>query len=595
MSRLLPYILLAAGTASAAPPVASYIFPAGGQRGTTVPVRVGGLFVHESCGFALDGSGVKASPELKPGKRIWFEGPIIPLPDSQQAEDYPVDMLGTVAVDAKAALGSRRGRIWTSQGVATGPVFVVGDLPEVIETEIDGDPIPEPVTLPATANGRVFPREDIDLWSVKLTKGQTVSALAATAGIRSPLVAKLEIVDAKGAVLAQSGSRAALGCDVSVRFTAPAEGTYHVRIADARGQGGPAFVYRLTMTTDPVADSIFPLGGQRGETIKLNGDKAIAIPADAPAQWATRLGSQAVTLDSDDLPEFVEAPANAVAPPAVFNGRIEPGAVGAWKVELKKAKKYEIELRAKKLGSPLCGTLVVLDAEGKEVAKHTPDDPGCESPRDRDETDACPSGRALCGGTCRDTQMDTTNCGSCGVVCPVGASCDFGRCNCPAGLTDCGARCVNPTNNTAHCGECGNVCPAGQTCSGGRCESECPSPRQMCGATCLDTSSDILNCGACNRACALANATVRCVSGACAVNVCSTGFGDCDGVSSNGCETPLSMNASHCGRCGGVCGSGYVCSSGNCCRSQPPCTTHCCELDVCGQCTRCVSMMQMCS
>jgi hypothetical protein len=378
MSRLLLLTLLIAGTASAAPPVAAYIFPAGGQRGTTVPVRVGGLFVHESCGFALDGTGVTASPELKPGKRVWFEGPIIPLPDSQQAEDYPVDMQGTVTVDANAAPGSRRGRIGTSQGVATGPVFVVGDLPEVVETEIDGDPLPEAVTLPVTANGRVFPREDIDLWAVKLTKDQTLSALATTTGIRSPLVAKLEVVDVKGAVLAQSGSRAAVGFDVSVRFTAPADGTYHVRIADARGQGGPAFVYRLTMTTSPVADSVFPLGGNRGTTVNLNGDTAVAIPADAPALWQTRLGSQPITLDTDDLPEFVEAPGNPVAPPAMFNGRIEPAAAGVWKVELKKAKKYELELRAKKLGSPLCGTLVLLDAEGKEVAKHIPDDPGSD-------------------------------------------------------------------------------------------------------------------------------------------------------------------------------------------------------------------------
>lgn len=371
-------VLLLAGTASAAPPVALYIFPAGGQRGTTVPVRVGGLFVHESCGFALDGSGVKASPELKPGKRIWFEGPIIPLPDSQQAEDYPVDMLGSVAVDANAVLGSRRARIWTSQGVATGPVFVVGELPEVVEHEIDGDPIPEPVTLPVTANGRIFPREDIDLWAVKLTKGQTLSALAATTSIRSPLVAMLEIVDGKGTVLARSGSRAALGCDVSVRFTAPADGTYHVRIADARGQGGPAFVYRVTMTTAPTIDTVFPLGGKRGETVKFNGDTAIAIPADAPALWTTRLASQQVVLDTDDLPEFAEDPKKPIAPPAVFNGRIEPGAAGTWRVELKKAKKYELELRAKTLGSPLCGTLAVLDADGKEVAKHVPDDPGSD-------------------------------------------------------------------------------------------------------------------------------------------------------------------------------------------------------------------------
>ena len=145
---------------------------------------------------------------------------------------------------------------------------------------------------------------------------------------------------------------------------------------------------------------MFPLGGKRGETVKFESAHRLEagatqnhrleagatqnhrleagatqerdqvpgwhrlpagelpIPADAPALWSTRLGSQAITLDTDDLPEFVEAPTNPVAPPAVFNGRIEPGAAGAWKVELKRAKKYDLELRAKKLGSPLCGTLV---------------------------------------------------------------------------------------------------------------------------------------------------------------------------------------------------------------------------------------------
>jgi hypothetical protein len=49
---------------SASPPTASYIFPAGGQRGTTVKVRVGGLFLHETCRFAVGGTGLAASPTL---------------------------------------------------------------------------------------------------------------------------------------------------------------------------------------------------------------------------------------------------------------------------------------------------------------------------------------------------------------------------------------------------------------------------------------------------------------------------------------------------------------------------------------------------
>ncbi|MBN9518245.1 hypothetical protein J0H58_06955, partial [bacterium] len=135
-------VALAAAPALAAPPVASYVFPAGGQRGTTVPVRVGGLFLHERCGFALAGPGVTAPPTLTRTPRIWFEGPVIPLPDSQQAEDYPADMAGTVTLAADAPVGPRKGYLFTSQGAGGGLVFVVGDLPEVVEREADGEAIP---------------------------------------------------------------------------------------------------------------------------------------------------------------------------------------------------------------------------------------------------------------------------------------------------------------------------------------------------------------------------------------------------------------------------------------------------------------------
>ena len=361
-------------SALAAPPVASFLYPAGGQRGTKVPVRVGGLFVHDSCNFSLDGPGVTASPTLKKIDRIWFEGPVLAMPESQQAEDYPVDLLGSIAVDATAALGARKGHLWTSQGVATGPVFVVGDLPEVVEHEIDGDPIPEKLAaVPVTANGRIFPREDTDLWEVKLKRGQTLSALATTTGIRSPLRAKLEILDSEGTILAEASPRTAIGFDSSAKFTAPADGVYRVRISDARGLGGPAFVYRLTLTTDPIAESVFPLGGKRGSKIgvALAGQTVpVTIPMDAPAAWSLPFGIQSIPFDIDDLPEFTDSSKPVVAP-AILNDRIEKNGAATWKVQFPTSKKYEIELRAKKLGSPLCGSVVVLNPQGVEIAKQT--------------------------------------------------------------------------------------------------------------------------------------------------------------------------------------------------------------------------------
>src|SRR4051794_2488811 len=80
------------------PPVASYIFPAGGRRGTTVAVKVGGLTLHSKASFEMLGPGVEVSPEIHRVETLWFEGPLLPLPDSQQAEDYPKDYAGRVTI-----------------------------------------------------------------------------------------------------------------------------------------------------------------------------------------------------------------------------------------------------------------------------------------------------------------------------------------------------------------------------------------------------------------------------------------------------------------------------------------------------------------
>jgi hypothetical protein len=42
------------------------------------------------------------------------------------------------------------------------------------------------------------------------------------------------------------------------------------------------------------------------------------------------------------------------------------------------------------------------------------------------------------------------------------------------------------------------------------------------------------------------------------------GFGNCDGESSNGCETNTGTSAANCGACGRACGSGQTCADGVC-------------------------------
>jgi len=110
------------------------------------------------------------------------------------------------------------------------------------------------------------------------------------------------------------------------------------------------------------------------------------------------------------------------------------------------------------------------------------------------------------------------------------------------------------------------VCVEGQ-CLLVECEGEfvdCDGdPENGCEASLESTE----HCGLCGARCELDHARARCTQGACELDRCDDGYGDCDGSSANGCETPLdSLN--HCGdcevSCGGVANGFPGCIGGSC-------------------------------
>ena len=389
--RTLQLVALAVGLAQPAladPPTASYMFPAGGQRGTTVAVRVGGLNLLSKASLEMLGPGVEASREVRRVERVWLEGPLLPLPDSQQAEDYPQDYSGTVTIAGDASTGPRAWRVWTAQGAAGSLPFVVGDLPEIVEREADGDPVPTPVMLPVTINGRIFPREDVDLWTFPLAAGQVVTACVDAGRLGAPLDPWLEALDSDRRRLAESAPAA--GCDARLAFVAPRDGTYTLKIHDVNVKGGQAYVYRLTLTTGPSIARVFPLGGQRGALVRFLAH-GLGIPAEAealslPSAGAGRGPEPAVVrfaaggtavVELDDLPSMPEAEPNddpaqasALDLPGVGDGRIDrAGDVDTWALALEQGRTYALDLRAARLGSSLDGLLNLTDASGKELAR----------------------------------------------------------------------------------------------------------------------------------------------------------------------------------------------------------------------------------
>jgi hypothetical protein len=304
------------------------------------------------------------------------------------AEDYPQDYATQLEIAPDAPLGASYWRLSTSQGATATRRFVIGDLPEIVEEEIDGEPIPVAVTLPVTINGRVFPREDVDIWSFIARAGQTVWAEVCAARLGSPLDARLEITDSRGRKLAEAIGNPANEARLS--FTAPADGTYQVRIHDINFGGLQTFVYRLTLGTGPHVAAVFPLGGKRGETARFelsgtglpNEPVAVAVPTSKTPTWAHRfeVGGQLtnpVLIELDDLAEQIERDVNndpghaeAVSVPGIVNGRIEkPGDVDCFAIKVMNGQTYEFDLRAGRLGSPLDPVLVVSDGAGKELVR----------------------------------------------------------------------------------------------------------------------------------------------------------------------------------------------------------------------------------
>lgn len=394
-SLLILGIVLIQSTSSALgeTPTLNYIFPAGGQRGKTVVARVGGCNLYRSPKLFWVGQGVSVPAELTATEKIWFEGPVIPQPASQQKEDYPRDFLANISIKADAPVGRQTWRLGTSQGVTTAWGFIVGSFPEVIEQEIDGDSPAVSVALPVTINGRIFPREDVDTWSFTEQAGRIVTCLVSTSEFGSPLEARIEVRGPGDEVIGEQLPQGAL--TPPLRFKTPADGNYQIRIHDVGFGGLQDHVYRLTLTSGPVLDCVYPLGGRKGTstTFEVKGANLsrdtidVMLPVEASAyavRWPEEESVGSVPIDLDDLTENLESEPDQGAPqsfsvPANLNGRIRfAGDQDTWVFAARKEVEYDIEVRAARLGSPLDAVLEIADSQGKRLAE-ADDSPGLQT------------------------------------------------------------------------------------------------------------------------------------------------------------------------------------------------------------------------
>jgi hypothetical protein len=381
-------------TASAAPSIA-WIFPAGGQRGTTVTLAVAGDNLTDLHGFFTTGTGLKA--ELMPAMEPLQPPLVSPKPGEKPAVPEAKRFRQfRIAIAPDAPLSRHEVRVFDATGASNPRYFHVGDQPETVEREPNDESTGQPVDMPVVVNGRIQGQTDQDTYTFRGRKGQRI--VGEIYGLRSLgmigdswLKGYMELRDGVGKVLA--ASEGYYRWDPMLDVTLPADGDYTFLFRELTFRGAESAVYRLAIGSLPRSTAMFPAGGRRGATLRVSfvganlGEqptRTLAVPPDAalgpreerlqtPSGW-----TNALPFEISDLPEAQEFEPNdgrsqamRVMPPVILNGRIErPGDVDSFRFQVKKGQKVVLEVLANRAETRLDPFLRLWDSDDNLVQEN---------------------------------------------------------------------------------------------------------------------------------------------------------------------------------------------------------------------------------
>ena len=368
-------------------PSSTHIFPAGGRRGTSVNVQVGGECIPPSTRFRIWGEGLAAPPEL--GERATGKYAISPRrKPSEQPVTHPTEWKSNVTIAADASLRPGLWRLSCARGGTGGRPFIVGDLPEFIESEPNSEPeTAEQVQLPVTINGQIAGECDLDYYRFRVNEDDVVKIDVVAARLGSALDPVVQIFDAAGHRIAAQELR--VGADPVLAFRADVTGEYQLMISGVTLRGGPAFVYRVTLSTSPFLRFTFPAGGQAGTTATVNffsptGDghflarpQAVSFPPTNGLFWTHPGGREnSVPLQAGDLPEAIETAHNDLREsatelrmPQVMNGQFETATDEDWyRLACRAGTTLSIQCRSQPGWSTAVPLVALVDAQGNVVS-----------------------------------------------------------------------------------------------------------------------------------------------------------------------------------------------------------------------------------
>lgn len=372
-------------------PEIGYMYPSGGQAGTTVDVTLGGydwtpdmqLFVHDPR-ITLELVG-PPSPVLVAEPPYWF---------GYKARGYawpcPREFKAKLTIPADVTPGLIHWQVANANGPSPVGTFHVSNVPEVIEDAKRKTAQALPA-LPVTVSGQIRRIEEIDRYQFSVPKAGPVTIELIARPFGSMLHGMLQVRDASGLVVLDVADSE--GRDLVSTFIAQAEMKYELSLHDLDFAGDRSYAYRLILTPGSHVDATYPAAGKRGETRKIEflgiglatgGPQLETVTRDVAFPATADLKSFEYSLESpfgstkphtlliSDLTEQVEAIGAAATP------LIAPGAITAsletrfgsdqFTVDLKKGETWEVNAQSRAIGSPLDLELQVLGPDGKSVA-----------------------------------------------------------------------------------------------------------------------------------------------------------------------------------------------------------------------------------
>jgi WD40 repeat protein len=345
------------------PPVLGKATPQVGTRGQTIKLKLEGKYLDTATEVTTSIPG--ATVVLTAGGG----------PEAREA---------TLAIPPSIPAGAYNLTVKTPAGTSAALPFVV-DLFTPI-TDADGRQslrtCPK-LKVPITVVASTLKAGAVDYYRLDAEAGQELGVQVIANAFGSKLDPVIQVLDAEGQVLAESGN-GLLGYKALKSATL----TFAIRDRDYRGDKGMS--YRMHVGDIPIVTGVFPLGVQRGtetevtvDGVNLGPTRTVKVKAGAesgigsrlpvmiPAPGGTPLGTSSVVVG--EFTEILNPQKDAPIPvPGTANGRLEePRATHTYHFPAEKGQRLLLEVEAHRLGSPLDSYIEILDAKGQPLPRAT--------------------------------------------------------------------------------------------------------------------------------------------------------------------------------------------------------------------------------